>query len=260
MRTKPRPFSKPNLGHPLARGLGGYWLMNEGSGLILNDLSGNGNYGDVTGATWQGEGLGFSGNPDHVSMGNVLAAPLQLTIIGWVNLTSTTNETILGKGLGTVGNREYMLAIISGKIQGFVADESEGDVDTIAGDTTIDTNVWFQAAMTWDGTTLIVYKDGVADGSVGTSVNSGDIEAGTRDLRIGSNFGTQFLDGTVSTVSMHDRALSASEILQLYRKPYILFDRSHLPLWQSGGAPPATNPKGPLTHPLWGPFAGPLVA
>jgi len=48
MILKPRLFIKPNLGHPLARGLVGYWLMNEGSGNKVFDLSGNGNTGTFT--------------------------------------------------------------------------------------------------------------------------------------------------------------------------------------------------------------------
>ena len=42
---KPVLGSQLQLGHPLARGLAGCWLMNEGSGDKVSDLSGNDNTG-----------------------------------------------------------------------------------------------------------------------------------------------------------------------------------------------------------------------
>ena len=41
-----------NWGDPLARGLVGYWLMNEGVGNKVYDLSGNGRTGTISGALW----------------------------------------------------------------------------------------------------------------------------------------------------------------------------------------------------------------
>ena len=45
MILKPPKGAMLNRGHPLSRGLKGCWLMNEGGGKIVNDLSGNGNTG-----------------------------------------------------------------------------------------------------------------------------------------------------------------------------------------------------------------------
>ena len=43
MILKPPLGTQLNYSHPLSQGLVGYWLMNEGSGNQLNDLSLNGN-------------------------------------------------------------------------------------------------------------------------------------------------------------------------------------------------------------------------
>ena len=51
-------YNKPYLGvpingtHPLAKGLVGCWVMNENSGNVVQDLSGNVRTGTITGAVW----------------------------------------------------------------------------------------------------------------------------------------------------------------------------------------------------------------
>ena len=43
--VKPPRGARLDPGHPLSRGVVGYWLFNEGVGGRVNDLSGNGNTG-----------------------------------------------------------------------------------------------------------------------------------------------------------------------------------------------------------------------
>ena len=65
---KPWPYQKVNTAHPLAKGLVGCWMMNEGGGSVIHDSSGNGNDGVVTTASvlpswWRGE-LYFKGDSE----------------------------------------------------------------------------------------------------------------------------------------------------------------------------------------------------
>ncbi len=49
------PHVKPPLGTPIYKpdpSLVGHWLMNEGAGNTVYDLSGNGYHGTLSGATW----------------------------------------------------------------------------------------------------------------------------------------------------------------------------------------------------------------
>jgi len=71
---------KPMLGqqvdrsHPCAKGLVGFWLMNEGTGNRIQDLSGNRITGTLVADTHFvpgkfGSALGFDGTGDYVSIG-----------------------------------------------------------------------------------------------------------------------------------------------------------------------------------------------
>ena len=59
--TKPKPGVMVNPLHPLSRGLIGCWLFHEGSGNLVNDISGHGNNGNFGAAppTWISTGLNF---------------------------------------------------------------------------------------------------------------------------------------------------------------------------------------------------------
>ena len=61
---KPYVGARLNKNHPLSQGLIGCWMMNEGSGAKVIDLSGYENPGTISGANWTAGGLNFdeSGN------------------------------------------------------------------------------------------------------------------------------------------------------------------------------------------------------
>jgi len=270
MRLKPRPFSKPQLSHPLARGLGGYWLHNEGSGLITNDLSGNGQYGIITGATRDGRGLVFDGTEDFVDLGTSPLAGLFSMSIEMV-FTPAVDDTIfliLNDGTSSL-LASHWVAIETNVVKFLI---NNGIPDNANGGTTIVPGTTYHFIGTWlAGEYPEIYINGVLDtaSDTGASPQTDPLQAGDTNLVFGgrpantndpvTNVVFDY-NGSISYVKYYNRVLSATEILQLYRNPYILFDRSHLPLWQSGGVAPTTNPKGPFTHPLWGPFSGPLVA
>ncbi len=62
-------------GHAVA-GLGGapsadliaWWPLNDGSGAVARDASGNGHHGQISGAQWTADGLRFAGGDDHVEI------------------------------------------------------------------------------------------------------------------------------------------------------------------------------------------------
>jgi hypothetical protein len=164
-----------------------------------------------------GGAMNFDGVEDCVNLGNVISAPEELSISAWVRPDTITEEfNILIKGIGASGDREYGLSIIYGKVRGLVADESANDVDVIGGNTTIPAGEWSHASMTWNGTVMKVYLNGIEDGSVITSVNSGDIESLTADLEIGKDVSPDYADGSIGEVLIYNRALPAAEIKAIY--------------------------------------------
>jgi hypothetical protein len=48
---------------------------------------------------------------------------------------------------------------------------------------------------------------------------------------VNSGGNTEFMAGHVDVPTIYNRALSASEIIQLYREPVIMFERDPIELW-----------------------------
>jgi len=84
----------------------------------------------------------------------------------------------------------------------------------------IQNNTWFYGGVSYDGTTIRLYFNGndVSSSAVGSPIN---IVYGTNPLFIGGwniNGTTpiEFFGGSISTVQIYNRALSAQEVLQNY--------------------------------------------
>ena len=235
MILKPRPFRKPNLGHPLARGLVGCWFMNEGSGNIVQDLSGNGNTGTaVTAPTWVpgkfGAAIKRTISQGAFDCGN--SASLQnaneLTAIVWAFNDGAANNGILfakpGYYSATSGfNIDYYYS--QDRLRFSVKQQYFNDTAGIW-----PLNTWAFFAISYKKNSWAkCYMDGVVIGNL--SANTDDIPL-TENLNIG---GTGFLMGfrLISHAMFYTRALSAQEIAQLYREPFVLIEREPIELWSA---------------------------
>lgn len=76
--------SRLGLSSSIPSNLVGWWKFNEGPGLVAQDYSGNGNHGQIIGATYlsSGNGLQFDGIDDYVLFLNSASLnPVSITII-----------------------------------------------------------------------------------------------------------------------------------------------------------------------------------
>ncbi|MEC8380683.1 MAG: LamG-like jellyroll fold domain-containing protein, partial [Myxococcota bacterium] len=92
--------------------------------------------------------------------------------------------------------------------------------------TPIQLNAWHHIALTFDGGTLSMYIDGLPVATASTTLNTD----GNYPLVIGSNTPTrsdEYFEGSVYSLTMWDRALSASEILDDYNAIPIGGQRAH---------------------------------
>ena len=104
---KPPLGAKVNFSHPLAKGLVGLWLMNEGGGNKVYDLSGNENHGTLTNmdpaTDWvggkDGPAIDFDGSDDYVDMGDVdtLEGLNAMSVCLWVNTNKTNTQRFIDK-------------------------------------------------------------------------------------------------------------------------------------------------------------------
>jgi len=241
-----------NLNHPLADGLVGLWILNEGIGNIANDLSPNSNTGTLYGflhpagpnSGWHpspwGQHLRFDGWQDYVLTSDIPQVNTHQFLTVCVRFrTDILNNynVILHKGYqneserwgfmiggGALGGTDDMIIVMANgaNAYGYTTDNW-----LVAG-------VWYHAAMVFDGTgginsqRLKFYIDGVqktliySAGGIPTTTSSN-----TQGVRFGfymdSGFGTYYWEGSIKDIWIYDRVLRPREIREIYHDPYQIF-------------------------------------
>ncbi|MEI6947587.1 LamG-like jellyroll fold domain-containing protein [Paraflavisolibacter sp. H34] len=204
--------------------LAGHWRMNEGSGTVLSDASGNANHatfvkaGDVTWVTGK-EALAVSmpGTTDRYARASNAASlniTSAITVAAWIRPIEVRNGTILAKG-ATNGYELFINS--SGKVEFRFNTGTNGSTYRIASAANYPTNAttWAHVAATYDGATARMYINGVQDASV-TFATPAAIISNTGALTIGSLNGSQRWKGAMDDLRLYGSALSASEIAGIF--------------------------------------------
>jgi hypothetical protein len=187
-----------------------------GSGTTWTDLSGNGNNGTLTnGPTFDDANSGsivFDGTNDFVSIvHNSNQNPSNLTINSWVSISSAKISNILGKG----ANSGYRLRISSNFSVVFFDRGATNILGTSAG--LISPNTWYNIVATGSESGLQIYINGsliVSNSTVfGGNVSTQNLAIGAEGVNI--DFNESFI-GSIASVSLYNRVLTASEIQQNY--------------------------------------------
>ncbi len=216
----------------LTNGLIAYYPFNGNA----NDESGNGNNGTIYGATLtsdrfgtQGKAMAFNGTNQYIQAPHqayLSFATGDFTIGFWVVLNDLYNpQYFMGKDPGQGPNNKWELFLGSGNPPGtasgigFMAATLSGgpvgswycaptDVKPVPG-------TWHQLLFTKSATNYAVHLDGVAvsrgEGPPNLSSNN------TSPLTIGWAEGPAFFNGELDDIRIYNRALSDSEVLQLYK-------------------------------------------
>lgn len=224
----------PPLYPSLQRGLvASYAPLLGRQGNKLFDWSGYGRHGTLTnmdaGTDWvpasvsgaSGYALDFDGANDHALIGSTAPAIYPTgseprSVSAWINPNSVSGfRAIVGWG-GSANNSEFCFCLNGLRLSfdfWFAADTS---LDTVVA------NVWSHVGATWDGTTLRYYVNGrndtYNDATPTLTTNTVGATIGKRPAQ--NNY---YFSGSIASVAIHNRALSAGEFRQLAADPLALY-------------------------------------
>jgi hypothetical protein len=213
----------------LSNGLVGYWTF-DGKNTNWNtgttaDVSGQGNTGTLVAMSTStsgtigkiGQAFSFDGAASYIAEPNSsLNVGATFTMTGWmkVNRARSDFHVILSKGPKTTGHYEIYIAVTTGELRFFSPDLANSDVGS---GYTIDDGKWHHVAISYNGSTMTFYVDG---SQVATQVVSGTISNQTALLDIGKEAAVEspkFFSGSLDDLRIYNRALSPTEIQQLYQ-------------------------------------------
>lgn len=241
-----------NYGHPLADGLVGCWLMNEGSGCliatstnyILNSTSINGSVNCVVGK--HGVAIDFNNTGSF----SLPTAPSQCLGTNPRTIVFSFNATAFDTDLA---NPIYMLGNGGAGVGSFLAIYAEDNGISLGvyghrviwNKSGLSTGTYYQFAVTFPGNTTSDNFTGYIDGvyyAAATEAGSAQTVNTIGTHIIGGEAPPTYFNGILEYVYLYDRALTASEILQLYHNPFCIFEQDNIAVLNTGipvsGAPP----------------------
>ena len=197
----------------------GWWKLDETSGTIAADSSGQGNDGTVVGGGPWVSGyidgaLDFDGDDDYVDCGYdpIFDIANEMSLAAWVTIRSipTAWACVIAKG-------EYSWRISNNNTEQtyhFGITIWSASNPSINGVTAVGLDEWHHVAGTYDGANINLYLDGSLDATVATTspigVNAANVLLGENPEAAGRNW-----DGLIDDVRVYNRALSAAEIGEL---------------------------------------------
>ncbi len=140
------------------------WHFDECNGNIANDVTGNGNTGNLNNVVWtensiDGCAVRFNGLDSMISIVKTPSVDFteQVTLETWIKRSSNADGTIISR------NGPYYLAIRDNVVSGGVY--ADGWTE-FSGNTQLQTDRWYHIAMTYNGARISLYVDGRLDNSI----------------------------------------------------------------------------------------------
>ncbi|MDQ0877740.1 hypothetical protein QFZ77_006399 [Paenibacillus sp. V4I3] len=217
--------------------------FDETSGTTAIDATGNGWNGTLVGgasrvAGKSGNAVDLSGTSQYVALPTgVVSGDDKITVAAWVNLDTVSNwNRIFDFGSGS---STYMFLSpkngANGKIR-FAIKNNNSSEQIIDGQAALPTGGWHHVAVTLNGSTGILYVDGVQVGTnTGMTLKPSDMGATTQNWIGRSQYATDpYLDGRVDDFRIYNSAMSASQIMHLANGQTVL-PMAELPLNEASG-------------------------
>jgi hypothetical protein len=208
-----------------APGLAGWWPMDEGSGSVILDASGEGNDGALANAPTWGPGvnglalqLNGSGQYATVAPSATLDMSDAITLAAWVKPGKFGTQNIISKGVvgGTDGYELNLSSTDTG--HPFVRLNQLSltpRLDALASYPT-DGNTWMHVAATFDGVYIRIFVNGLQDNlspvTAGLTVRTNTLPLAIGAQVDGTGAADRYYQGAIDDARVYGRALSAAEI------------------------------------------------
>ncbi|MHC4678127.1 MAG: LamG domain-containing protein [Planctomycetota bacterium] len=227
-----------NWTHPLARGLSGCWLLNEGTGNRVMDSGPFKQYGDFHGGPplWKpgrcGYSVEFDGADECIDCG-----PIKF---GWdktneVSVVALANQAASQVAKCVFGRGAYVRpAVLATQTNGkfYWRVRTNVTVTNITSTSThaTDGSEWVHVAGTWKQNNSRLYVNGVEEAS--NTTLTGTLSLVDTYSGIGGMYDAGYANvftGRIGYVLIYNRALSPREIEWLYREPFVMFEHPVTP-------------------------------
>ena len=226
----------------LSSGLVGYWpfdgkTINWANGQVA-DLSGQGNTGTLNNFSQTtspaigkiGQALKFNGSSSYISQSNSLAkGQTNLTVSAWVKPAAAADYSVIyfEPTAGGVGQSRVALFLMAARTIEFggrvAAQEPTGAFTGQLTTGTVSLNKWTHVVGVWNtnANTISIYFNGVLQSITAVGAGTPGAFATTNPnasfpQRIGYDGGDAVFNGLIDDVRIYNRALSASEVQELY--------------------------------------------
>ena len=206
-----------------------WWKLDDGSGDIAIDSSGNAHNGTLVGDTsWvdgiDGAALAFDGDGDYVDIGKDPSFDIknQITVSAWIKVNAFDRDW---QAIVAKGDRAWRLQRNAGDrtlefaCSGLVVPGT--DWGQIYGTTDVNDGHWHHVAGVYDEEKIYLYIDGNLDASAKAA---GTIRVNDEPVYIGENSQTpdRFWNGLIDDVRIYSYALSAEEISEIAQNALLL--------------------------------------
>lgn len=210
--NNPKYYEKPDLNHPLCRGLVGWWMLNDGGGNTAHDYL-RMNHGTLYGPTWQGGALGFDGD-DYVDIPVIF--PLQtsapFTICAWFQTTySSGNHTIWHEGT-TVYSHSYVGLHFRLSSSGTIWTGAYPG-GTVSGTGNYNDGEWHHGCIVREADgNYIIYGDGRYENSGNPACNAYGLNGSQFGRWMNSSNPVEYFNGLIDDIRIYNRVLSEAEV------------------------------------------------
>ncbi len=200
------------------------YSMDEGTGTVLIDTSGNGNTGTIYNSDWTtdskyGAALQFDGLNSYVDCGDINAAEgdTSLSVFAWIKPNNLTQAGIVSKDDGTARPWYLRTDITDGSIGSRLRNTTGSATDFISSLGQIKKDTWSMIGFVWDNNTKIITEYANNSQILSPTVWNDTLISGTDHVTIGRYYSNAFtFNGTMDEVFIITHALNTSQVSNLY--------------------------------------------